>query len=203
MSSNDAMITKGEGERSYPMLKRYEDLLANVRWDGKYHSIRQLITPNDPAVQEVANTLIQKGDFIDNCQNFVNNFTTYVDEIGDYWGYPYESIESQGGDCDDLSILLGSLLRNYYGPDKVFCAIGLWKHDGREGGHMWVMVEDKEGNSKIVEATAPAGKELYGKYEAYALFNDQYAFSSDFGLKEFDLIPVPLGVKIQPELVAP
>ena len=52
------------------MLKEYKDLLANVRADGKYHSIKSLIEPNDLTVQEVADVLIQGRDFIADTQDF-------------------------------------------------------------------------------------------------------------------------------------
>jgi len=105
--------------------------------------------------------------------------------------------------CDGKSILLTSLLRNYYDPDKVFCAVGIWKNLGKEYGHMWVMIEDKNGVRRIVEATAPSSAALFGQYNVLTLFNDQYTFSSDRGLEEFDFIPVPLGVYLPAEAVAP
>lgn len=185
------------------MLKQYEDLLAAVRWDGKYHSVRQLITPSEPTIQRISNTLVQRYNFVRNCQDFVNNISDYVDEIGDYWGYPIETIESNGGDCDDKSILLCSLLRNYYPPEKVFCAVGIWSDAGKDGGHMWVMLEDDKGDRNIVESTTPSSTPIYGEYRVLALFNDQYAFSSDEGIKEFDFIPIKLGIKLPAESVAP
>lgn len=185
------------------MLKRYEDLLAAVRWDGKYHSVRQLITPGHPTVQSIANTLIQRGNFANNCQDFVNQFTTYTDELGDYWGTPVETLESQSEDCDGKSILLCSLLRNYYPPDKVFCAVGLWNKGGDDGGHMWVMLNDNKNINRIVESTAGSDHKLYGNYRVLTLFNDEYALSSEAGIKEFDFIPVPLGVIIPAEKVSP
>lgn len=197
------MIFSGEGEGEVDMMKQYEDLLANVRWDGRYHSVRQLIKPNTPIIQEIANTLIQQGNFVANCQNLVNNYTKYTDEIGDYWSTPTELIKNPSGDCDCKSILLASLLRNFYDANSVYCTVGIWHHDGKPGGHMWVMLWDKNNRPRIVEATAAANRPLYGRYDACALFNDEYALASDFGLKEFDLIPVPLGVKIDPQIVAP
>jgi hypothetical protein len=75
-----------------PKLTEYDDLLANVRYDGHFHSIRNLVQPADPTVQEVALTLVQAPDFVAACQDFVNSFTTYQYELGDYWGAPLETI---------------------------------------------------------------------------------------------------------------
>ena len=93
-------------------LKEYEDLLANVRHDGQFHSIRDLVQPFDPLVKEVADILIQAPDFIEAAQDFVAEFTVYKEEVGDYWGYPMETLAFRSGDCDDLAILLCSILRN-------------------------------------------------------------------------------------------
>jgi hypothetical protein len=37
-----------------PKLTEYDDLLADVRWNGRFHSIRNLVQPNDPLVKELA-----------------------------------------------------------------------------------------------------------------------------------------------------
>ncbi len=173
-------------------LKRYNDLLADVRRDGKYHSIRSLVQPNDPEVRDVARVLVQAPDFISAAQEFVNSFTTYSTEIGDYWSYPSESLTNRAGDCDCLSILLCSILRNYMPPENVYCAFGLWTIGGKASGHMWVITEGEGGDDRILEATAGPGKSTKGKYVIHCIFNDEYAFATDIGLKEFDLKPVEM-----------
>lgn len=183
------------------MLQQYGDLLANVRRDGIYHSIRDLIRPNDPLVQEIADVLIQTNDFIGAAQDFVDSFTTYEDEIGDYWGYPMETLAFKAGDCDDKAILLCSILRNYLPADEIFCAIGLWSVRGKEEGHMWDLFIDQKGKQRIIEATAPASRPRQGKYTLGAIFNDCYAFATTRALKEFALIPVPIVPELVPELV--
>ncbi len=173
------------------MLRQYGDLLANVRRNGIYHPIRSLVQPDDPTVKEVADVLIQTRGFIDAAQDFVFSFTPYQEEVGDYWGYPMETLAFRGGDCDDLSILLCSILRNYIPPDQVFCAIGD-RNDGEgDKGHMWVVTNTNRSRPRIVEATAPSSQALRGKYTVGALFNDKYAFATERGLKEFGLIPAP------------
>jgi len=173
-------------------IKRYDDLLANVRHDHEYHSIRSLVQLDDPEVRDIARVLVQASDFISTVQEFVNSFTTYKEEVGDYWREPQETIKAEAGDCDDKAILLCSILRNYIPPDKVYCAFGLWNIRGGTTGHMWVVVEGQDGEDRTLEATAGPSRPLKGKYIIHGMFNDSYAFSTDIGLREFDLKPVEL-----------
>ena len=49
-------------------------------------------------------------------QKFVCNFLKYTDDVAvdcpEYWLFPFESIQSEIGDCEDGAILIGSLLIN-------------------------------------------------------------------------------------------
>lgn len=171
-------------------LQQYDDLLADVRHDQKYHSIRSLVQPAELEVREIAQVLVQAPDFIAAAQEFVHSFTTYKKEVGDYWATPGETLAAQAGDCDDKAILLCSTLRNYIPPEKVYCAFGLWKFGGVTGGHMWVVLEGQNGEDRIVEATAGPSMAGKGKYIIHGIFNDTYAFATDIGLREFDLRPV-------------
>ena len=174
-------------------IKRYNDLLADVRHDQKYHSIRSLVQVDDPEVRDVARVLVQAADFISAAQEFVNSFTTYGSEVGDFWRTPSETLEKRTGvDCDDSSILLTSILRNYIPPDQVFCAFGLWTLGGKTEGHMFVVTEGEGDEDRILESTAPPAKSTRGKYVLYGMFNDYYTFATDIGLREFDLKPVEL-----------
>ncbi len=174
-------------------IKRYDDLLADVRHDQKHHSIRSLVQVDDQEVRDIARVLVQASDFVNATQEFVNSFTTYGSEVGDFWRTPSETLEKRAGvDCDDSAILLCSILRNYIPPDQVYCAFGLWAMGGKTDGHMWVVTEGEGGEDRILESTAPPGKSLKGKYVIYGMFNDKYCFSTDIGLREFDLKQVEL-----------
>lgn len=176
-------------------LSRYNDLLASVRHDEDFHSIRDLVQPYDREVREVAQVLIQSDNFVEACQEFVHSFTTYQREIGDYWTTPGEILEARSGDCDDKAILLTSILRNYIPAEKVFCAFGKWGKNGKADGHMWVVMEGAGPEDRVVEATASPDQPLYGHYTLEALFNDKYAFSYPTGIKNFNLLPV-VGEKV-------
>jgi len=168
-------------------LHLYSELLANVRYDDKYHSVKELVQPNDPTVRDIARVLVQAKDFTKAAQEFVDSFTTYRNEVGDYWTTPAELLAAQAGDCDDKAILLCSILRNYLPPDQVYCAFGLWVLDGETTGHMWVVAEGEDGDDRIIEATAGPERKTRGKYVLHGMFNDKYAFSTEIGIREFDL----------------
>lgn len=190
---NDAIsIVAGDSK-----IKRYDDILADVRHDQKHHSIRSLVQVGDPEVRDIARVLVQASDFISAAQEFVNSFTTYGSEVGDFWRTPSETLEKSqtpdpGIDCDDSAILLCSILRNYIPPDQVYCAFGLWAMGRSTTGHMWVVTGSEGGEDHILESTAPPGKSTRGKYIIYGMFNDSYSFSTDIGLKEFDLKAIEL-----------
>jgi hypothetical protein len=168
-------------------LHLYSELLANVRYDGKYHSVKDLVQPDDPTVRDIARVLVQAKDFTKAAQEFIDSFTTYQNEVGDYWTTPAELLAAQAGDCDDKAILLVSILRNYLPPDQVYCAFGLWVLDGETTGHMYVVTEGEDGDDRIIEATAGPERKTRGKYVLHGMFNDKYAFSTEIGIREFDL----------------
>ena len=167
-------------------LSMFDDLFASVRYDNDFHSIRSLVQPDDPEVREIAAVLEAAPDFIEACQDFVDSFTTYENEVGDYWTEPWELLEERAGDCDDKAILLCSLLRTVLPADQVFCAVGDWALNGR-GGHMWVVTQGKNSEDRIIEATASSTKPVKGNYNLQAIFNDVYAFATPAGRKEFAL----------------
>jgi len=174
-------------------LELYPDLLANVRHDGLYHSIKVLFQPHDPDVQVIAALLKQAPDFVTACHQFVDNFTTYRREIGDYWEIPAEVIAEEAADCDGKAIFLLSLLRTKIAPEDVFAAFGIWQN-GRSEGHMWVLMNGSKFD-KILESTTGPRSPLHGQYHLMAMFNDIYTFATPQAIREFDL-------KV-PELVIP
>ncbi len=171
-------------------LSRYQDLLAAVRKDNEFHPISSLVQPDWPEVVEIADVLKKSPDFSRACWEFVNSFTTYEREIGDYWTTPAEILERRAGDCDDKAILLTSLLRNQLPPEQVFCAFGFWKKGSQREGHMWVVTQGTDGFDNILESTAAPGLHHKGRYDLEAMFNDKYCFSKPAGIKDFNLLPI-------------
>jgi len=176
----DRMVVAGK-------LKFYDQLLANVRNDGDYHAIRSLVQVDDLEVREIARVLVQSGDFVHASHEFVHTFTNYKREVGDFWGTPAESLSSRQLDCDCMAILLASLLRNYIPAERVFVAFGSWSVDGTQDGHAWVVIQAEDGTDLVLESTAHHQSALRGKYTLQAMFNDKYAFTTDIGIKDFEL----------------
>jgi hypothetical protein len=200
-------------------LQRYYDILARVRGDDEFHSIRSLVQPDNPDVREVADILARAGDFVGACQDFVNAFTYYRREVGDFWATPSETLAPRCPVCgsDELVPInideelyrcscgwQGQAVRSGDCDDKAILLVSLLRTqlpadkvycafgvhtNGRPEGHMWVITED-DAEDRIIEATAPSGTRLHGDYELMAFFNDLYAFSYPSGIKEFSLIPV-------------
>lgn len=168
-------------------LRLFDQLGANVRYDGVYHPIRSLVQPADPQVQEIARVLAQAPDFLEAAQEFVNSFTSYRSEAGDYWRTPAETLAARNGDCDCLGILLCSILRNYMPADQVYCAFGMWDMGGLSTGHLWVVTGGEDGEDRVIEATAGPDRPTKGRYVLHGMFNDRYCFATDVGLREFDL----------------
>jgi len=73
----------------------------------------------------------------------------------DYWQTPEETLSYRTGDCEDFSILLCSLLRNYgIEAERVYVALGV---DDGEDGHAFLL-EDwyRNGEWRRVESQSPA-----------------------------------------------
>ena len=175
------------------IFSQYKDILAKVRGDGKYHSVLKLVQPDDPDVRDIARALVEAPNFISAAQEFVHTFTSYAGEQGDYWAIPAEMLASRHGDCDDSSILLCSILRNFIPADQVYCAFGIWNEGGRPEGHMWVITGGTNGEDQIIESTASYRRPNKGSYVIYGIFNDINAFVTDIGIREFEMKVVPLG----------
>lgn len=89
----------------------------------------------------------------------------------DHWCSPAATLERQGGDCEDLSILAVSLLRAS-GLEAWVC-VG-WRHrrtvagtSARRESHAWVMGQRHDGDPFFMEATT--GRVLPDLPDAYQL----------------------------------
>lgn len=108
------------------MLELFDDIKANVRHDGEYHSIKSLVQPDDPEVKGVARVLFQAPDFIEAAQEFVDQFTTYRREIGDYWATPEETMTDRCPVCTSSEDLVP--ISEYKNSHQVYkCALCGWK----------------------------------------------------------------------------
>jgi len=119
---------------------------------------RFYVTPNDPIVKIYLKNI---GSDINSIYSWVGDNVHYeydqdVHNQGDYWQFPYETLNLRTGDCEDQAFLLCSLLRAsgisvndvFLGVGEVFDPISLtW------AGHAWVIVEEPLIGWRILEPT--------------------------------------------------
>lgn len=112
--------------------------------DGRYLDPNKFITPDDPSVQAVAVSIINKigdQDSLDarlrEAYNYVALNIRYVTDKQQYgypevWAMPDETLKRGLGDCEDSSFLLCSLLHSL----GVDARVVFGEHKGQ--GHAWV-----------------------------------------------------------------
>lgn len=163
------------------MLTGYADLREQVslkQGDGK--DTQQFITPGDEKVSvkalEIAGTFSEDNhemwnDYHRLYQWVVNNikysYDSYVPILPqipsgtltwsrDYWRTPAETLQDKTGDCEDMAVLLTSLLCNYNNEKYSVWAIEIHNEDS---GHLAVAIPVKGDNLTILD---PAGKYYTG-----------------------------------------
>jgi len=156
--------------------RQVNDVLGKVRKDNELYSLKGFIIPNEKLIKDLAHTLYQNGNFIKDAQDFVHNQVKYKYDKGDFWQFPLETLDSGRGDCEDMALLLCSILRCYIPAEEVYCVAGNWKGDG----HCWVVAGEPW---NIIETTANSRKSVGGGYEPEVFFNDMLVWvgKSSFG----------------------
>lgn len=99
--------------------------------------------------------------------DYVCKSVSYRSDDGEWWKFPSETLAKRAGDCDDSAILLCSLLRHFYPPDRVYVTAGTY----RGLGHAWVELD-----GKILETTYSYAHSVPDpqNYHALVKFNDTY-----------------------------
>jgi len=118
--------------------------------------------------------------FVKNNRAFLGP-TYYVHTASDdFWQFSHETI-AWGGDCEDTSSLLCSLLRRRFDADTVFVEVGVWSG----GGHAWVNFD-----GRIMETTLDSLPSqpwsLQDGYSAEIKYNDQVDPGYAFGKSHID-----------------
>lgn len=171
--------------------------------------VRNFIIENDDLLQEIVkNKNLKKKTFNETahaCQKFVVEFLRYAYDsqnnyCEEFWQFPFETIASRFGDCEDGAILMASLMINAGIPNwRVKVAAGTVKPQPTAplGGHAYcIFLADREDgtmeweihdwcyyeDSKIPTGSKPLAKD--GGYkntyiDVWFTFNNQYAWSNE------------------------
>jgi len=154
------------------------------------------VTPNDPVVKHTLNDALATRPLFRNDVEAIESWVSslrYIDDreahyMPEYWQYPSETIRLGHGDCEDLALLLCSLLRAHgVPPEQVYVAVG--------GGHAFVILFRSLpiGNEWVPTYIEPQASGwivqdivnillLPLDYQVDLLFNDAYSWSgADMG----------------------
>ncbi|MBA7572746.1 hypothetical protein ES708_14532 [subsurface metagenome] len=147
---------RSSGQRIYSQDGQY---LVAVRYPGQWNDIREFIQPANP---DVLAAYFRYGPDYWSLYDFVCRNISYRRDIGEFWQTPSETLRGYG-DCEDTSILLASLLRNFNGAKVALGSFEGW-------GHAWVVNE-----GEILESTYTKARRVPDPehYCPYCLFDDE------------------------------
>ncbi|MFC1919866.1 transglutaminase family protein [Chloroflexota bacterium] len=125
--------------------------------------LKRYITPNDPEVQSAAQEILDtpiRLDTFDQLREWVAGHISYksdseVHGVSDYWQLPAETLKLGTGDCEDIAILLCTLLRACGIPsDQVYVAAGCT--EDRSSCHAYLVECYYTGIWQVIEPQAGA-----------------------------------------------
>jgi len=127
----------------------------------EWHDIKEFVQPLDPMVQSICQEI---GPDWWECYRYICEQIDYARERGEFWRWPAETLKGKG-DCEDTSILLASILRNF---TDAFVVIGTYCGFG----HAWVELDKTILETTLSEPFMVTDPE---NYHPYFYFNDQVA----------------------------
>jgi len=148
------LLSRPPGQRVFYQDGQY---LVSVRYPGQWHDLRDFVQPSNPDVLAIFSRYGPDSwalyDFV--CRNI-----DYRRDISEFWLVPSETLKGYA-DCEDTSILLTSLLRNF---TNAYVALGSFQGFG----HAWCQL-----NGEILETTYTHARQTAPRdYQLMALFND-------------------------------
>jgi regulator of replication initiation timing len=149
---------------------------VNMRWDQS--NVKAFITPNDPLVASTVysitggwNNPLDWNEYWRDVKALYNWVVNNIDPrydglypmlpdtpfgdlkfLADMWQFPNETLKLGMGDCEDMAILLASMIRNYNGMKYYVEVIII---SGAKGAHAAVQIPVSGGKIVILD---PAGK---------------------------------------------
>lgn len=176
--------------------------------------VRNFIIKNDYILKQIIEEYKLKKDTYNEtayaCQKFVVDYLDYVSDIRndccpEFWQFPFETIASKMGDCEDGAILMASLMLNAGIPNfrvKVCAGTVQPEPTAPVGGHAYcIYLADREDgtlaweihdwcyyeDTDVMTGKKPLLKE--GGYnncykEIWFSFNDEYSWSNELSEME-------------------
>jgi hypothetical protein len=138
------------------------------------------ITPNEQSVVNLKNQILKDKFFLTPnwmaIRDWVGNniqYTSDLEDGGEHWQLPKETIQRRTGDCEDFAILLCSLLRaDGWSTSNVYVIVG--EKDG--GYHAWVKII-WQGIGYGIEPQANGWGTFLGDFLSLSGYNAKYAFN--------------------------
>jgi len=114
-------------------------------------------------------------------QELISFGTLHYINSTDFWQFASETIARARlarkygrktlGDCEDMAVIMVSLMRNQLSPQDVYCVMGGY-FNSQAAGHAWVKCR-LDGEWHIIDPTIKVGKPVdMSRYDEYILFND-------------------------------
>ena len=125
----------------------------------EWNNIKEFVQPLDPMVQSIYQEI---GPDWWECFRYVCEQIDYAGERVEFWRWPAETLKGKG-DCEDTSILLASILRNFTDAQV---AVGTYCGFG----HAWVELDKTILETTLTEPFMVNDPE---NYHTYFCFNDQ------------------------------
>jgi len=137
----------------------------HARRDGKAYDPRIFITPDNPQVRSIAEQTKAENvlSSLRNALNWVSSNIEFRSERGEFFRYASETLEEGIGDCEDMAILLQSIVEAQ-GIEGSYVALGILNGQGHAWNEYWQDEDwllDATGNLMVEKRLAEGYRPLY------------------------------------------
>ncbi|HEX9975789.1 MAG TPA: transglutaminase-like domain-containing protein, partial [Dehalococcoidales bacterium] len=189
-------------ETNGQMLNQYTSLCnkINARCGDTQQDRQSFITPTDTTisnkVQEIVggysdNVNERWGDYerlyrwvVNNMDYSYDTYTPYLPSSlsgafewrKDFWRMPAETLADETGDCEDMALLLASMMKNYNQGKFAVWVIEIASGVPGNPSHLAVAIPVQDGRLTILD---PAGKYYTGMYQYSSLYSESAATATN------------------------